>query len=136
MKVLEFAFDSEEDNDYLPHNYDKNCVVYTGTHDNDTVKGWYKTLKRVDKAQLKVYLDIKNVKNINKDMIKLAESSVADTCIIPIQDVFGFGSESRINIPSTLGYNWKWRLLPSYLEGEKREEAGKYLLEVSKTYGR
>ena len=136
MKVLEFAFDSEEDNDYLPHNYDKNCVVYTGTHDNDTVKGWCKTLKRVDKAQLKVYLDIKNVKNINKDMIKLAESSVADTCIIPIQDVFGFGSESRINIPSTLGYNWKWRLLPSYLEGEKRAEAGKYLLGVSKTYGR
>ncbi|MBP5530238.1 MAG: 4-alpha-glucanotransferase, partial [Lachnospiraceae bacterium] len=60
MKVLEFAFDSAEDNDYLPHNYDKNCVVYTGTHDNDTVKGWCKTLKRVDKANLKVYLDIKN----------------------------------------------------------------------------
>ena len=136
MKVLEFAFDSAEDNDYLPHNYDKNCVVYTGTHDNDTVKGWYKTLKRVDKAQLKVYLDIKNVKNLNKDMIKLAESSVADTCIIPIQDVFGFGSEARINTPSTLGYNWKWRILPEYLSGKQRDEAVSYLLRVSKTYGR
>ncbi len=136
MKVLEFAFDSAEDNDYLPHNYDKNCVVYTGTHDNDTVKGWYKTLKRVDKAQLKVYLDIKNVKNLNKDMIKLAESSVADTCIIPIQDVFGFGSEARINTPSTLGYNWKWRILPEYLSGKQRDEAASYLLRVSKTYGR
>ena len=136
MKVLEFAFDSEEDNDYLPHNYDKNCVVYTGTHDNDTVKGWYKTLKRVDKAQLKVYLDIKNVKNINKDMIKLAESSVADTCVIPIQDVFGLDSDSRINTPSTLGYNWKWRLLPEYLKGQKRREVSFYLSEISKIYGR
>ncbi|MBP5529634.1 MAG: 4-alpha-glucanotransferase [Lachnospiraceae bacterium] len=136
MKVLEFAFDSAEDNDYLPHNYDKNCVVYTGTHDNDTVKGWYKTLKRVDKAQLKVYLDIKNVKNLNKDMIKLAESSVADTCIIPIQDVFGLDSSARINTPSTLGYNWKWRLLPSFMSGEKRSMAVSYLSRISKTYGR
>ncbi len=136
MKVLEFAFDSEEDNDYLPHNYDKNCVVYTGTHDNDTVKGWCKTLKRVDKAQLKVYLDIKNVKNINKDMIKLAESSVADTCIIPIQDIFALDSGARINTPSTLGNNWKWRLLPKYLEGEKRSETISYLSNITKTYGR
>ena len=136
MKVLEFAFDSEEDNDYLPHNYDKNCVVYTGTHDNDTVKGWYKTLKRVDKAQLKVYLDIKNVKNINKDMIKLAESSVAETCIIPIQDIFALDSGARINTPSTLGNNWKWRLLPKYLEGEKRSETISYLSNITKTYGR
>ena len=136
MKVLEFAFDSEEDNDYLPHNYDKNCVVYTGTHDNDTVKGWYKTLKRVDKAQLKVYLDIKNSKNISKDMIKLAESSVAETCIIPIQDIFALDSGARINTPSTLGNNWKWRLLPKYLEGEKRSETISYLSNITKTYGR
>ena len=136
MKVLEFAFDSAEDNDYLPHNYDKNCVVYTGTHDNDTVKGWCKTLKRVDKANLKVYLDIKNTKNISKDMIKLAESSVADTCIIPIQDVFSLDASARINTPSTLGNNWKWRLLPSFMSGEKRSEAVSYLAHISKTYGR
>ena len=136
MKVLEFAFDSDEDNDYLPHNFDKNCVVYTGTHDNDTVKGWYKTLKRVDKAQLKVYLDIKNAKNLSKDMIKLAESSVAETCIIPIQDVFELDSSARINTPSTLGYNWKWRILPEYFTGKQRDEVVSYLLKVSKTYGR
>ena len=136
MKVLEFAFDSAEDNDYLPHNYDKNCVVYTGTHDNDTVKGWCKTLKRVDKANLKVYLDIKNTKNISKDMIKLAESSVADTCIIPIQDVFSLDASARINTPSTLGNNWKWRLLPSFMSGKKRSEAVSYLSNITKTYGR
>jgi len=136
MKVLEFAFDSGEDNDYLPHNYDKNCVVYTGTHDNDTVKGWYKTLKRVDKKSLKEYLFIKNAKNLNRDMIRLAVSSVADTCIIPIQDIFGLGSEARINTPSTLGFNWKWRLLPKYLYGEEREEASRFLKTITNTYGR
>ena len=136
MKVLEFAFDSAEDNDYLPHNYDKNCVVYTGTHDNDTVKGWYKTLKRVDKANLREYLCIKNAKKLSRDLIRLAESSVADTCIIPIQDVFGFGSEARINTPSTLGPNWKWRLLPEYLEDSSRSEASQYLSKITSTYGR
>ena len=136
MKVLEFAFDSAEDNDYLPHNYDKNCVVYTGTHDNDTVKGWYKTLKRVDKANLREYLCIKNAKNLNKDMIRLAESSTADTCIVPIQDVFGLGSEARINTPSTLGYNWKWRISPSLLEGESRDKARDFLSKITTTYGR
>ncbi len=136
MKVLEFAFDSGEDNDYLPHNYDKNCVVYTGTHDNDTVKGWYKSLKRVDKNNLKEYLCIKNARNLNRDMIRLAESSVADTCIIPIQDVYGFGSEARINTPSTLGHNWKWRLLPAYLYGDERKEAAEYLKKTAEIYGR
>ena len=136
MKVLEFAFDSGEDNDYLPHNYDKNCVVYTGTHDNDTVKGWYKTLKRVDNAAIKEYLFVKNARNINKDMIRLAQSSVADTCIIPIQDVFGLDSAARINTPSTLGNNWKWRILPSYMEGESRQKAVDFLSFVTKTYGR
>ena len=136
MKVLEFAFDSGEDNDYLPHNFDKNCVVYTGTHDNDTVKGWYKTIKRVDKAHIKEYLCVKNAKNLSRDLIRLAESSVADTCIIPIQDVFSLDSSARINTPSTLGNNWKWRLLPSYLEGEKRKEAAGYLKRLAETYGR
>ena len=136
MKVLEFAFDSKENNEYLPHNYTPNCVVYTGTHDNDTVKGWLKTIKRVDKASLKEYLDIKNTRNISRDLIKLAESSVAETCIIPIQDVFGLDETARINIPSTLGNNWKWRLLPSYLYGEKRTEASAYLSKITSTYRR
>ena len=136
MKVLEFAFDSDEENDYLPHNYDKNCVVYIGTHDNDTVKGWYSTLKRKDKAHMRQYLGIRSARNLHRDMIRCAESSVADTCIVTMQDLFGLGKEARINTPSTLGYNWKWRLLPKYLEGEKRKESAEFLKNTSLIYGR
>ena len=136
MKVLEFAFDSDEDNDYLPHNFDKNCVVYTGTHDNDTVKGWYKSAKRVDKNTIKEYLCVQNATNLSRDLIRLAESSVADTCIIPIQDVFSLDSASRINTPSTLGNNWKWRLLPSYMKGKKRSEAAEFMKHIGSVYGR
>lgn len=136
MKVLEFAFDSDEDNDYLPHNFDKNCVVYTGTHDNDTVLGWYKTLKRKDKKFVRDYLGLNNAKKLNRDLIKCAEGSVADTCIVTMQDVFGFGKEARINTPSTLGYNWKWRLLPKYLKGEERRESAEFLREMVRIYGR
>ena len=136
MKVLEFAFDSGEDNDYLPHNYDKNCVVYTGTHDNDTVLGWYKTLKRKDKHFIKDYLGINNARKLNRDLIKLAEASTADTCIIPMQDVLGLGSEARINTPSTLGYNWQWRMLPSYLRDESFHSFSEYLYKITSIYGR
>ena len=136
MKVLEFAFDSGEDNDYLPHNFDHNCVVYTGTHDNDTVKGWYKTIKTSDKKAIRNYLGIKNARNLNKDLIRLAEASVADTCIIPIQDVFGLDETSRINTPSTLGNNWKWRIRPSLLDGKSRKDAAEFLKDIAQIYGR
>lgn len=136
MKVLEFAFDSNEDNDYLPHNYDSNSVVYTGTHDNDTVKGWFPTLKLKDRNYLKKYLGIKNARNLSRDLIRTAESSVSDTCIVTMQDIYGFGSEARINTPSTLGYNWKWRLLKKYLEGDKRKESALFLKDMTEVYGR
>lgn len=110
MKILEFAFDSNEDNDYLPHNYDKNCVVYTGTHDNDTTLGWFKSLKRTDKAYARKYLNNSRPSKINWDMIRLALASVADTAVIPMQDYLSLGSEGRINTPSTLGNNWDWRM--------------------------
>ena len=112
MKVLEFAFDPREKTDYLPHTYDHNCVVYTGTHDNETIKQWYQGL---DKESLRFAQDYMNNQNtpleeIHWDFIRLAMLSVADTCIIPIQDYMGLGKESRINHPSTLGGNWIWRL--------------------------
>ena len=132
MKILEFAFDSNEDNDYLPHNYQKNCVVYTGTHDNDTVLGWYPTLKRKDRKFLRDYLGIKRTGNLNWELIRLGMSSVAETCIIPIQDVIGLGSEGRMNTPSTLGYNWQWRLL----KGQCTEEMAQKLNRMVKVYGR
>lgn len=112
MKVLQFAFDSREDSDYLPHNYERNCVVYTGTHDNDTVRGWYEVLAPEDKEMALEYLGNRFTpeEEIQWDYIGLAMRSVADTCIIPAQDYLGLGKEARINTPSTLGGNWMWRM--------------------------
>ena len=112
MKVLEFAFVAGEDSDYLPHNYDKNCVVYTGTHDNDTLQGWYQTLSEEDKEMTKEYLNNPYTpdEEVHWDFISLAMRSVADTCIIPVQDYLGLGNKARINMPSTLGSNWMWRM--------------------------
>ena len=132
MKILEFAFDSAEDNDYLPHNYDKNCVVYTGTHDNDTAIGWYKNLRKKDQDFTKEYLGIKNAKNIGYELIKLALASVADTAIIPMQDYLELGSEARINTPSTLGGNWNWRMK----EGCFDKKLAARIRRLSAIYGR
>lgn len=117
MKVLEFAFDSREKSDYSPHNYDKNCVVYTGTHDNETIIGWYQNLNIEDKQLAIEYLDIDREKEseVHWKFIRAALASVADLAIIPIQDYLGLGNEARINIPSTVGDNWKWRLLKGEL---------------------
>ena len=106
-----FAFDSREDSDYLPHNYHPNCVVYTGTHDNDTLQGWYQALKEEDKEMALEYIGNRFTPeaDIHWDYIRLAMRSVADTCIIPVQDYLGLGCEARINTPSTLGGNWIWR---------------------------
>ena len=109
MKVIQFAFDTREDSDYLPHNYPTNCVVYTGTHDNDTVMGWLKTAPKEDVKYAKNYLNLTKEEGYNWGMMRGAWSSVADMAIVPMQDILGLGSEARINIPSTLGENWKWR---------------------------
>ena len=112
MKVLQFAFDCNEENNYLPHNYNKNCVVYTGTHDNDTSIGWYESAGAKDKKFARDYMGIKSAKNFNYSLIRHAMMSVADTAIIPMQDYLGLGSSARINTPSTLGGNWCWRMKP------------------------
>ena len=89
MKILQFAFDSREESDYLPHNYDRNCVVYTGTHDNNTIVGWFDDINEHDKKMCIDYINDQSIDNrfINWDMICLAMRSVADTCIIPIHPV-------------------------------------------------
>ena len=132
MKVLEFAFDSMEDNDYLPHNFNRNCVVYTGTHDNDTVLGWYPSLSKKDRKFVKDYLGIRSTKYLNGYMIRLAFASVADTAIVPMQDLLGLGSEARMNIPSTLGINWKWRLKEDQITKGLTSE----LRSITEIYGR
>lgn len=132
MKILQFAFDSREESDYLPHNYLRNSVVYTDTHDNDTTMGWYNTLNRRDKAFAKRYLNIMTKKEIYWEFIRAALSSVADTAIIPVQDYLGLGSEARVNMPSTLGNNWKWRLRDGQLDDGLAER----IREMTKLYGR
>lgn len=110
MKVLEFGFDSNSDSDYLPHNCDKNSIVYTGTHDNDTVNGWADSLSEADLKFAKEYLRNHGDEGLNWSMIKTAYSTASDTVIIPLQDFIGLGSSGRINTPSTLGGNWVWRV--------------------------
>ena len=132
MKILQFAFDSREESDYLPHNYTANSIVYTGTHDNDTTVGWFEKLNRKDKAFAKKYLNIRSNKDAQWAFIRAALASVSDTCIIPIQDYLGLGTEARINMPSTLGTNWKWRMLPGQFTGELAAK----MSDMTKLYGR
>lgn len=134
MKVLEFAFDSREPSNYLPHNYTSNSVVYTGTHDNETLLGWYKHLNRDDRKYLLNYLGIKGrfTKNVLWSIIRLAQASVSDTCIIPLQDYLMMGNEARINHPSTLGENWKWRMK----KGQISEKLIQRIYDMTKIYGR
>lgn len=110
MKVLQFAFDSREESDYLPHNYDKNCVVYTGTHDNTTVIGWISTAKKEDVEYAKKYLKLDDEEGMNWGFIRGAWSSTAYLAITTMQDLLGLGDEARMNTPSTVGGNWTWRM--------------------------
>ena len=132
MKVMQFAFDSRESGDYLPHNYPNNCVVYTGTHDNDTMMGWLEGVAPEDLEYAKKYLNIGTDKEINWTFIRHTLATVADTAIIPMQDYLGLGSEARINTPSVLGGNWQWRVK----SGELDEALARRIYEITKLYER
>ena len=120
MKVLQFAFDADDvgaANDYLPHNYNNNCVVYTGTHDNETISGWFAGLSQEGKKQVRDYLcDYYTPdKQMHKVLISTAMASVAKDCIVPMQDYLGLDNTARMNQPGTVGFNWRWRLLPGQI---------------------
>ena len=135
MKVLQFAFDTREESDYMPHNYDKNCVVYTGTHDNETTKGWFEHLPEQDKNVALKYMNVRDEISNEKltwHLISLAMRSVATLCIIPMQDFLLLGDDARINTPSTLGDNWKWRMGKDDITAELAHQ----ILEMTKIYGR
>lgn len=132
MKILQFAFDAGNDSEYLPHNYDKNCVVYTGTHDNDTAVGFLQNMPEKDKKFAKKYLGHKNDKKLCFEIIRAALSSCADTAIIPMQDYLELDSSARINTPSTLGCNWKWRMDKDALD----PKLAKKIYKMAKLYGR
>ena len=132
MKILGFAFDSGEENDYLPHTYTKNCVVYTGTHDNDTLIGWFQKAKEEDRQFARDYLNSRSDDEIHWDAIRGAWSSVANMAISPVQDFLGLGSEARINTPGVAAGNWQWRLKHGVLTDELAERIAK----LTKVYSR
>lgn len=137
MKVLEFAFDSRDTgsaNDYLPHNYPVNSVVYTGTHDNETLNGWFADIRPEERRLVRSYLNNfrDNSDEICWDMICTAMGSVSKLCVIPMQDYFGYDNTCRMNRPSTLGKNWKWRMT----EGELTRDMILKIRDITARYGR
>ena len=120
MKILEFAFDSRDNgSDYLPHRYPTHCVVYTGTHDNDTILGWMATAPKKDVSFAKAYLRLNAREGYHWGMMRTAWASPAELAVMQFQDLLGLGSEARMNVPSTLGgNNWRWRTLPGTYDGE------------------
>ncbi len=136
MKVLQFAFgDDMPCSIHIPHQYDtENCIVYTGTHDNTTTKGWFKSEStKENRKNLECYLGSPvTADNVHYKLIRLAFSSVARLVIIPVQDVLGLGKKARMNTPSSIENNWAWRLEI----GQLKQEHGKMLRELSRIFGR
>jgi 4-alpha-glucanotransferase len=135
MKVLLFAFGEDlPTNPYAPHNHIKNCVIYTGTHDNNTISGWYKSaLNAQDRARISEYIGREiTEKTIHWELIRLAMMSVADMVIIPMQDLLGLGENERMNLPGSSEGNWEWRLVPEQLSSSLIKK----FRDMTKLYGR
>ena len=134
MKVLEFAFDDTQDSAYLPHKYDENCVVYTGTHDNNTLQGWYQSMDPSDRKFSVDYVGNPWTPRgeVHWDFIRLALASKARLAVIPVQDYLGLGEWARVNEPSTLGKNWRWRMSACDLDDALIEQCRL----MAKWYGR
>ncbi len=142
MKILQFAFGGDPNDQYLPHNYPRNCVAYTGTHDNDTVVGWWNSqIRKGPKGSppelsnegsfCKRYLNTDG-EEIHLDFVRAVWSSVADTAIAQLQDIIGIGNEGRMNLPASTGGNWSWRFSKDTLTKEITEK----LKELTTVYGR
>lgn len=132
MKVLQFAFDSREDSDYLPHNYNHHCVAYTGTHDNNTINGWFQSISDADRDKAMRYMRVHEGESLPKAMISTLLSCPADLAIVTVQDLLELGSEGRINTPSTNLGNWQWRMKTDDLKPHHAE----WLKEQTALYGR
>lgn len=137
MCILQFAFGGGGDNIHRPHNYIKNCVVYTGTHDSDTVAGWYKARKRKrggnpEEADFCRRYLMTDGKEMHWDFIRAALASVANTAIIPLQDILGLDNKARMNVPATNEGNWQWR----FKDGQITDEISNRLRDLTELYGR
>jgi 4-alpha-glucanotransferase len=117
MRILQFAFGGATEDRFLPHNYDYNTVVYTGTHDNDTTHGWYATLGERESHFLRRYVG-RGDGDVAWDLIRLAWGSVADYALAPLQDVLSLGTEARMNLPGRPAGNWGWRFSEGMLTPE------------------
>jgi 4-alpha-glucanotransferase len=131
MKVLQFAFAADAADPFLPHNYPPNCVVYTGTHDNDTTAGWYQAAGESERDFCRRYL-ARDGSDIAWDFIRLAWSSVANMAVAPLQDVLALGTEARMNLPGRASGNWGWRFTADQLTDFARSR----LAETTRLYGR
>jgi len=142
MRILQFGFSSDTKNHDLPHNYHQNVVVYTGTHDNDTAVGWFSSVagegstrdaKQIEREKefCMKYLDTEG-KEIHWDFIRAVLASVANTAVVPLQDVLGLGTKARMNLPNSTEGNWSWR----YKEGALTKEIETRLKELTELYGR
>lgn len=131
MRVLQFAFAGAVEPRFLPYRYDRKTVAYTGTHDNDTTRGWYEHATPEEQRFTRSYLDSDGTR-IHRDMVRLAWSTVANLAIAPLQDLLGLGSEARMNTPGTAEGNWEWRAVESQITPEAFGELG----EITRMFGR
>ena len=132
MKVLEFAFDTRESSDYLPHTYPRNCVCYAGTHDNETLQQWKRSAAKADVAMARRYLGLNSAEGFNRGLLRGGMSSVVDLFVAQIQDWLELGPEARINTPGIPDGNWQWRLT----EGQLTDKLAETIADMTKLYGR
>ncbi len=132
MKIIEFAFDGSPDNDHLPHNYQPNSLVYGGTHDNETVAGYFMAKSKKELKYAMEYLRVSSKDEIPDAVLRTAYASVAAIAIFQVQDILGLGNEARMNTPSTLGDNWKWRMTKGCL----KKAHAKKLYKLAEFYAR
>ncbi len=131
MRILQFAFGGATENRFLPHHYERNTVVYTGTHDNDTTLSWYHSIGDEERQLMHRYLGFTSTEVV-WDLIRLAWASVADLAVVPVQDLLSLGNEARMNFPGKAAGNWSWRLLP----GQLGDEVIDRLAEFTELYSR
>ena len=132
MKVLQFAFDAEDESSFLPHQFTStNCVCYTGTHDNNTTRGWYESASEYSRDKVRRYMNT-NANSIHWDFLRTCLGTIADYAIIPMQDILGLGEEGRMNVPGIAQDNWAWR----YREEDISDDLAEGLRETTKLYGR
>lgn len=133
MKILQFAFDSDATNNYLPHNYPQNCVVYTGTHDNDTTIGWYHSAPEIEQHRVREYTR-SDGDDIHWELIRLGMLSVADQAIFPLQDFMNLDTKHRMNTPGTVQNNWSWRFTPEMLNSLDRDRIRHFISLSNRMY--